>query len=72
MHAWNGYIFQYVVGGIVFLLGLWLGTRRRADRVIWVRGRWGYRVLIGGFVMYAVVHALWIVLALRVPVTATS
>ncbi len=70
MHAWNGYIFQYVLGGVVFLLGLWLGTRRRADRVIWVRGRWGYRVLIGGFVMYAAGHALWIVLALRAPFNA--
>lgn len=63
MSYWSSYLFQYAVGGVVFCAALWLGTRADGDRVIWRGGRWGFPVLLGGLVLYAAVHAGWIVAA---------
>ncbi len=63
MEHWSSYIFQYTVGGAVFLLALWLGTRHGDDRVIWRGGKWGRGALIGGLAAYALGHAVWIALA---------
>jgi hypothetical protein len=65
MSDWSSYLFQYGIGSAVFFLTLWLGTRRDADGVIWHDGRWRRGTLIGGLALYAVAHAVWIVLAVR-------
>ena len=64
---WLNYFYQYGFGLIVFVIGLWvvLGSgslkpgRGRESR--WLK------ILVAGFVVYASVHALWIVLAVGLP-----
>lgn len=67
-NPWASYLYQYGLGLIVFLVGLWLiratgacQPGRGHDRLWW----W---VLIGGFIFFTLLHGLWIVLALSCPV----
>ena len=68
---WLTYLYQFGVGGIFFLAGLFVilktgacDLKIRADR-IW------FSALIIGFVGLATVYALWILAAVNTPTLAT-
>ncbi len=65
---WACYLYQYGFGLIVFGVGILLIFKTKACQL--GRGRDGYwfKWLIGGFTIFAVAHALWILLALNMPV----
>jgi len=49
-------IYQYGIGGIVFVLGLVLATRAGTLDLKTRRGKRWFGVLVGGFVLYLCVH----------------
>ncbi len=63
--TWLPFIYLYCVGGFAFVLGIILILRTKALNPNRQRhSRW-FKVLLFGFVFYAVVHALLILLALK-------
>ncbi|MEE9166102.1 MAG: hypothetical protein V3U24_01350 [Candidatus Neomarinimicrobiota bacterium] len=63
--TWLPYIYLYGVGGIFFLVGLWIILRYRSLNLQLKRDRSWFRVLLFGFVWYAMIHAVVIWAALR-------
>ena len=65
---WACYLYQYGFGAVTFLIGLLLifktGSLKlgRGSDTLW------FGWLIAGFFMFAVGHAVWILLALNMPV----
>ena len=49
-------VYQYGIGGIVFVLGLVLATRAGTLDLKTRRGKRWFAALIGGFVLYLCVH----------------
>ena len=62
--AWLPYIYLYGVGGIFFLTGLWLVLRHRSLNIGLRKDRLWLMVLLGGFVWYALMHAVITLVAL--------
>jgi hypothetical protein len=64
---WTSYLYQYGFGLVTFAIGIGIILRSGACRV--GRGRDGIwlGVLLGGFVFFATLHALWIVAAESFP-----
>ena len=64
---WTNFFYHYGFGFVAFMTGLWLILGSGACRP--GRGRDGLwlLVLIGGFLLYLVVHTVWTLGALRVP-----
>ena len=59
-NPWIPYLYQYIVGGLLFAFGILvpvakgvLGYKKQEDR-------WTLRILILGFVVYAAIHGIWI------------
>ncbi len=65
---WTSYLYQYGFGLVVFLIGIRLIINTGACRPGRGRDTFWFRILLAGFVLYAVTHAIWIILALRIPV----
>lgn len=65
MPYWDTYLFQYLVGGVFFFVGLLAGTARSLDPAVRRDHRRFTPILIAGFLAYAGVHALWTLLALK-------
>jgi len=69
---WLNYFYQYGFGLLVFLIGLWIviasGALKRG------RGRDGFwfKVMVVGFCVYATVHAVWIWIAISVPLKGVN
>lgn len=63
--TWLPYIYLYGVGGIFFLVGLWIILRYRSLNLQLRRDRSWLRILLFGFVWYAMIHAAIIWAALR-------
>ncbi len=63
---WWPYLYQYGVGGIVFLAGLWIILKTRACVLARRQDRFWFAVLIVGFLCYAGVHLSWYLAALYV------
>ena len=57
--AWATYIFQYIVGGIVFVFGLWVCMRSGDVRYANADDRGFFWILIAGFALYLAAHGLW-------------
>jgi membrane protease YdiL (CAAX protease family) len=67
-NPWTSYLYQYGFGLIVFTIGIVLILK--TGSCVLGRGNdahW-FRWLIGGFIFFAVLHAVWIILALSIPV----
>lgn len=64
---WSSYLYQYGMGLIVFLAGV--AVILRADACRPGRGREGFWlvILFAGFVFFAALHALWILVAVGIP-----
>jgi len=65
---WTSYLYQYGLGAITFLIGINLIRRSgscqlgRGSDSLW------FRWIIIGFFIFAIVHLVWILLALSIPV----
>lgn len=47
--AWLSFWYQYLVGGLIFLLGLWFTIRQGEAGVKTSKGRRNLLMLVGGF-----------------------
>ncbi len=61
---WWPYLYQYGVGAVIFVVGLWLILRRRACVLSRKQDRFWFGVLIFGFLWYSGIHLLWYLAAL--------
>lgn len=66
------YLYQYGFGLIVFGIGLWVVIGAGALKPGRGRDTFWLKVLVGGFVGYALVHGLWILAAVNVPFLGRS
>jgi len=66
-NPWTSYLYQYGFGLVFFAIGIRLILRTGACRPGRGRDRFWLGVLLAGFVFFAGAHALWILLAQRVP-----
>ena len=67
-NPWTSYLYQYTFGLLFFSLGIFMVLRTKA--CIPRRGRDGkwLKFLVGGFIFFASLHAIWVALALYIPV----
>lgn len=66
-NPWTSYLYQYTFGLLFFSLGIFMILKTKA--CIPGRGRdslW-LKVLVGGFIFFASLHAIWVALALYIP-----
>jgi len=63
-NTWFPYIYLYVGGGIFFIAGMILIRKTKAIDMRLKRDRFWWKVLIGGFFYFALIHALLIIAAL--------
>lgn len=66
-NPWTSYFYQYGFGLVFFLIGIWLILKQGACRLGRGHDSFWFGVLILGFLFFAIGHAVWIVLALKVP-----
>jgi hypothetical protein len=66
-NAWTSYLYLYGFGLWFFSLGIWLILSTGACQFGRGRDSFWFKVLIGGFIYFALLHAGWIVAALTVP-----
>ncbi len=64
-HTWLPFIYLYGVGGIAFLIGMYLITRTRAISLDKIHHKKWLFVLIFGFIYYASIHGAFIMMALK-------
>jgi uncharacterized membrane protein len=62
--TWLPYLYLYGVGGILFLVGIFITLRNKAINLAFRQHRKWLFVLFGGFVWYALIHAVLILLGL--------
>jgi hypothetical protein len=60
--TWLPYIYLYGVGGILFLVGIIIILRYKAINLKFRRHRKWMFVLISGFIWYALIHAVLILI----------
>ena len=66
-NPWTSYLYQYGFGLVFFLMGIYLILKSGACQPGRGRDSFWLGVLFAGFVVFAGVHALWILAALRMP-----
>ena len=64
---WCSYFYLYGFGLMVFLIGLWVILKSGACKPGRGRDSFWLGVLIGGFIFFAVLHAVWILLSVHLP-----
>lgn len=64
---WTPFFYQYAMGGLVFLIGLWVIRASGACDTSRPGDRFWFRVLIFGYLWYAAMHGLLTWLAQAVP-----
>lgn len=64
---WTPYFHLYGLGAVVFLIGLRVITASRSCRFGRGRDTFWFKILLGGFVFFAALHAAWILAALHLP-----
>ena len=65
---WTSYLYQYGLGAVTFIIGI--NLIRKSGSCQPGRGRdslW-FRWIIIGFFLFAIVHLVWIILAISIPV----
>ena len=63
---WWPYLYQYGIGAVIFLIGLYLIIRHRACVLSRKQDRFWFGVLLAGFAWYAGWHLLWYLAAIYV------
>ena len=64
-HTWLPFIYLYGVGGIAFLIGMYLITRTRALSLDKIHHKKWLFILVFGFIYYASIHGAFIMMALK-------
>ena len=64
-HTWLPFIYLYGVGGIAFFIGMYLIRRTRALSLDKIHHKKWLFVLIFGFIYYASIHGMFILMALQ-------
>ena len=64
-HTWLPFIYLYGVGGVAFLIGMFLIIRNRALTLEKIHHKKWLVVLVFGFVYYAFIHGAFILMALN-------
>jgi hypothetical protein len=64
LNTWLPYLYLYGVGGLFFLIGLIIIRKSGALDLKKKRHRYWYKVIISGFIYFAVLHAILIIAAL--------
>ena len=64
---WTSYLYQYGFGLVFFLMGIYLIFKSGACQLGRGHDTFWFGILIAGFVLFAGVHAIWIVAALAIP-----
>ena len=70
-NPWTSYLYLYGLGLAFFVFGIVLILRTRACTLGRGRDTTWFRVLLGGYVFFASLHALWIVAAQQIPYKGT-
>ena len=65
LHTWLPFIYLYGVGGIAFLIGMYLITRTRALSLDKIHHKKWLFILVFGFIYYASIHGAFIMIALK-------
>jgi hypothetical protein len=65
---WTSYLYQYGLGSVTFLIGISLIKRTGAYKKGRGHDDFWFKWLIAGFFIFAVLHAVWILLAVSIPV----
>ena len=63
-NVWLPYIYLYVGGGIFFVAGMILIRRTKAIDMRLKRDRFWWKIMLWGFVYYAIIHLILIIAAL--------
>ena len=66
-NPWTSYLYQYSFGLVFFAIGILLILKTKACQPGRGYDRRWFRALIGGFVFFASVHAIWILMAIYIP-----
>jgi len=56
---WWPYLYQYGIGAIIFVIGIWLIIKRGSCVLTRKQDRFWLGVLIVGFLWYAGIHLTW-------------
>jgi hypothetical protein len=65
---WTCYLYQYGLGLVTFVIGIVLIRKTGACQMGRGRDTYWFKWLIAGFLIFAITHAVWIVLATEMPV----
>ncbi len=63
---WWPYLYQYGVGLVIFMIGIFLILGYKSCNLTRQRDRFWFGVLIFGFIWYAGIHFLWYMAALYI------
>jgi len=66
-NPWTSYLYQYGLGLVAFMIGIKLIRRTGSYKKGRGHDDFWFKWLIGGFIFFAVLHAVWILLALYLP-----
>jgi len=66
-NPWTSYLYLYGFGLVFFLMGIYLIFRTGACKLGRGHDTFWFGILIGGFIFFASVHALWILAAQNIP-----
>lgn len=63
-HTWLPFIYLYGIGGLFFLIGMYIVKKSGAMDLKKKRHLFWYRILIFGFIFFVCLHAILIIAAL--------
>ena len=72
VNPWAAFLYQYLLGGMVFCIGLLIIRRSGACDFDRPGDRFWFNVLIFGYLWYAGIHAVLILLATSIPQKAAG
>ena len=67
-NPWTCYLYQYGFGAVTFIIGISLILRSGSCKLGRGHDTTWFKWLIAGFFVFAIVHAIWILLAVYIPV----
>ncbi len=65
---WTSYLYQYGLGAVTFIIGIILIRKSGSCQLGRGSDSMWFRWIIVGFFLFAIVHLVWIILALSIPV----
>ncbi len=60
---WFPFVYQYAIGGVIFFAAIIIAIRKKALRLSYKRDKNILIQLIAGFIFYAAIHGLLIILS---------